>query len=149
MRTTFGSGAWVEHVPIQELKGKHKRDLGKVGKPVPVFTAGGDFDQAATMTGVDVMTWLAAKRDATWAMLIGDWSFELSVPEFDRASGEVSGAEAFGELPLDDFEELEALMEPFEEKLARSPDPKAREAATTTSSNGSSRASAARNSPQG
>ena len=146
MRTTFASGAWVEHLPIGELKGKHKRNLDKVGKPVPVFTPGGDFDQAATMSGIDVMSWQAAKRDAAWAMVIEKWSFGLPLPQFDAASGEVTGADAFGELPIDDFEELEELLAPFEDKLNRRPDPKG---ATTSSSNGSSRASGAHGSRRG
>lgn len=138
MRTTLESGAWIEHVPIQELKGKHKRGLDRVGKPQPIFTADGVFDQAATMSGVDVLTWMAAKQEALWAMLIGGWSFELPVPQFDWAAGTVAGGEAFGELPLEDFTALEALMEPFEVKLGRRPDPKARGAATISGSNGSS-----------
>lgn len=149
MRTTFESGAWIEHLPLQELKGKHKRNLDKVGKPVPVFTPGGDFDQGATMSGIDVMSWQAARRDATWAMVITGWSFELPVPVLDAASGEVSGADAYGELPIADFDELEALMAPFEEALSRRPDPKAPAAATITSSNGSSRASGAHGSRRG
>lgn len=135
MRTTFESGEWVEHLPVQELKGKHKRNLDKVGKPVPVFTERGDFDQAATMSGLDILTWQAAKRDAAWAMVISGWSYDLPVPVLDAASGEVSGAGAFGELPLGDFEELEALMAPFEEALSRRPDPKG---VITSASNGSS-----------
>lgn len=146
MRTTLESGAWIEHVPLQELKGKHKRDLDGVGKPKPVFDERGEFDQQATIGSLDVMTWMSAKRDALWAMVIEKWSFDLPLPLFDRASGEVENAESFGELPLEDFEEIEVLMEAFDEKLSRRPDPKG---TTTSASNGSSRASAARSSRTG
>lgn len=149
MRTTFESGAWVEHLPVQELKGKHKRDLDRVGKPRPVFGADGQPDIEATVSGLDVMGWVAGRRDAIWAMVLDAWSFDLPVPVFVRETGEVTGAEAYGELPLDDFEALEELMKPFEAKLERKPDPKAPGAATTTSSNGSSRASGARSSRKG
>lgn len=146
MRTTLKSGAWIEHVPIQDLKGKHKRDLDRVGKPQPVFSEDGELDQQATIGGLDVLTWLAAKKDALWAMVIEKWSYDLPLPQFDRASGEVENADSFGELPLEDFEEIEALMEDFEAKLSRRADPKA---AITSASNGSSRASAAHASPKG
>jgi hypothetical protein len=138
MRTTFTSGAWVEHVPIQDLKGKHKRNLERVGRPQPVFRDG-ELDREATMSGLDILSWQAAKRDAAWAMVVDGWSYDLPVPELGD-DGQVTDLDSFGELPLDDFGELEALMVPFEEKLARKPDPKG---VTTSSSNGSSRAKAA------
>ena len=141
MRSTFESGAWVEHIALQDLKGKHKRGLDRVGKPQPVFH-NGEFDQEATVSGMDVMGWQAARRDAVWAMVITAWSYGLPVPQAGD-DGQVDGAEAFGELPLDDLEELEELMAPFEAKLQRRPNPKAQAAAITTGSNGSSRVSGA------
>jgi hypothetical protein len=80
-------------------------------------------------------------------MVVEGWSYDLPVPELGD-DGQVTGLDSFGELPLDDFDELERLLAPFEEKLARKPDPKAPAAATTSSSNGSSRAKAAA-SPKG
>jgi hypothetical protein len=143
MRTTFTSGAWVEHVPIQDLKGKHKRDLARAGRPTPVYRDG-ELDKEATMSGLDVVTWLEARRDAAWAMIVEGWSYDLPVPELGY-DGLVADLTSFGELPLEDYEELERLMTPFIEKLTSSPDPKG---ATTSSSNGSSRAKAAA-SPKG
>ena len=140
MRTTLASGAWVEHLPVQELKGKHKRILDRVGKPTPVFTPDGGFDQAATISGLDVLGWQAARRDAIWAMVITAWSWDLPVPALGDA-GQVDGG-SFEELPLEDFEELEELLAPYEAKLQRKPDPKARAAGTISGSNGSSRAAA-------
>jgi hypothetical protein len=149
MRTTFESGAWVEHTPIQELRGKHKRNLDRVGKPqvtADAISDDGAVDVRALMSGIDIMSWQAAKRDAVWAMVIERWSYDLPVPVLEAASGEVTGADAFGELPLKDFEELEALLAPFEETLNQRPDPKG---ATTSASNGSSRASGAHGSRRG
>jgi hypothetical protein len=143
MRTTFTSGAWVEHVPIQELKGKHKRNLEPVGRPQSVYRDG-ELDKEATMSGLDITTWLQAKRDAIWAMVVEGWSYDLPVPELGD-DGQVTDLDSFGELPLDDFDELVALLTPYGEKLTRTPDPKG---ATTSSSNGSSRAKAAA-SPKG
>ena len=137
MRSTFTSGAWVEHTPIQELKGKHKRNLDRVGRPQPVYRDG-ELDREATMSGLDIHTWQEAKRDGVWAMVIDGWSYDLPVPEIGD-SGQIVNVDSFGEMPLDDLDELEALMKPFEEKLNRKPDPKG---TTISSSNGSSRASA-------
>jgi hypothetical protein len=147
MRTTLTSGAWIEHRPIQELKGADKRTLAKVGKPQVAVGPGGELDVQAMVAGMDVLGYVAGQQDATWALLIEAWSYDLPVPVLDKASGTVTGAEAFGEIPIDDFEELEALMAPFEKKLSRKPDPKAQAAAITTASNGVSRASAVPPSP--
>jgi hypothetical protein len=91
------------------------------------------------MSGLDITTWLQAKRDAIWAMVVEGWSYDLPVPELS-ADGQVTDLDSFGELPLDDFDELAALLTPYAEKLTRTPDPKG---VTTSSSNGSSRAKAA------
>ena len=138
MRTTLTSGAWVEHRPIQDLKGADKRALARIGKPEVVLTPSGEPDLGSMLGGMDIMTWVADQQDAVWALAITAWSWEHPVPAFDGAG--VTGVEVFGELPLDDYEELETLFAPFLAKLTRKPDPKG---TTTSSSNGSSRASGA------
>lgn len=144
MRTTLTSGAWVEHRPIQDLKGADKRALARIGKPEVVLTPSGEPDLGSMLGGMDIMTWVSDQQDAVWALAITAWSWELPVPAFD--GGQVTGVEVFGELPLDDYEELETLFAPFLAKLTRKPDPKG---TTTSSSNGSSRASAAPGSLKG
>jgi hypothetical protein len=140
MRTTLESGAWIEHVPIGELKGKHKRALERAGKPVlggDSISDEGKVDVRALVSGMDISSWMAAKQDALWAVLIDAWSYDLPVPELEGDA--IVSADSLGELPLDDYEEIERLFEPYAAKLARRPDPKT---STTSSSNGSSRASA-------
>jgi hypothetical protein len=151
MRTTLESGAWIEHTPIQDLKGGHKRALSRAGKARMNIEVDGDgkVDVARAMSGMDFAGIGAATQDALWALLIEKWSYDMPVPELDRASGALEGGDAFDELPLEDFDEIEALFEPFMARLRRKPDPKAKAAATTTASNGSSRASAAHGSPTG
>lgn len=138
MRTTLESGAWIDHVPIQDLRFGHKRKLDRHTKlTVPSGAVGEDgaVDMDAIMGAVDMVEFSAAKQDALWALVIEKWSFDLPVPEL--AGGEVENAESFDELPLDDAEEIEALFAPFAAKLAKRPNPKG---ATTSASNGSSRA---------
>lgn len=140
MRTTLESGAWIEHVPVQDLKGKHKRLIDRTTRlSVPDGAVGDDgkVDVGAVMGSVDMVAFGAAKQDALWALLIDKWSFDLPVPEL--VGSEVENAEAFGELPLDDYEAVTELFAPFAEKLARRPDPKG---ATTSASSGLSRAAA-------
>jgi hypothetical protein len=144
MRTTLESGAWVEHTPIQDLVSGHRRKLSRAGKSHlhgSVLDAEGNVNVGAMLAGTDISSWLAAKQDALWALLITGWSYDLPVPELDSEG--VSGGESFDAIPLADYDEIEALFEPFAAKLNRQPDPKAQAAATTTASNGSSRASAA------
>jgi len=146
MRTTLTSGAWIEHTPIQDLKGGHKRALDRVGKPrlgEGALGADGQFNIGAAIAGMDITSFSALRRDALLALIITGWSYEMAVPELDKAAGEVTGADSFDDIPLDDYEELEKFIEPFAAKLSRRPDPKAKGAAITTASNGSSRASAA------
>ena len=153
MRTTLESGAWVEHTPIQELKGVHRRKLERAGKP-PVSSAAiddnGHVNVGALMAGMDFGAIGAIKRDALWALLIERWSYDFAVPQLEETDdGLVAVGDGFDRLPLDDYDDIEALFEPYSKKLNRRPNPKARGAATTTASNGPSRASAAPGSPTG
>lgn len=149
MRTTLESGAWIEHVPVGELKGAHKRAMNRVAKPSVspgAIDDEGGVDVRELVAGMDIGAWMEDRQDALWAMLITAWSYDLPVPELDKAAGVVTGADAFGELPLDDYEEIGRTLAPHAEKLARTPDPKS---STTSASNGSSRGSAARGSRTG
>lgn len=142
MRTTLESGAWVEHLPVQDLRYGHKRALERAGKLAlgpGVVDEDGQVDMAAVVAGLDVKGLSAARQDALWAMVITGWSYDLPVPQLDKASGTVTGAEAFDDLPLGDAEEIEMLLQPFAEKLGRRPDPKS---SITSGSNGSPRAAA-------
>ena len=142
VRTTLESGAWVEHVPIQDIKGKHIRDYARAGKgridPAAVDDDG-QVDARALVAGLDLGEAQQDKHDALWAIVLVSWSYEFPVPKFDRGSGETAGAEVLDEIPGDDYQEIDALLVPFAKKLTAAPRPKE---VTTSASNGSSKARA-------
>jgi hypothetical protein len=149
VRTDLESGAWIEHVPVQDLRYGHKRALDRaVRYNVPAGAVDDEFnvDVAGLLAGFDISGMRASREEALFALLITAWSYELPVPELDKASGIVTGAEAIDELPIDDAEEIGRILAPHAEKLGRRPDPKG---STTSSSNGSSRANAGRGPRQG
>ena len=138
MKTTLESGAWVEHRPIQDLKAKDKDAVSLSVKMAIPVTEDGEIDrsQGLLMTGAMQL----AARNAVLARVITGWSYEAPVPQFEAS--EVHNADSIDEIPIDDFNEIEELLAPYLAKLRQKPNPKAQTAATTTSSNGSSRASA-------
>lgn len=145
MRTTLESGAWIEHIPVQDLKGKQIRDYARAAKSHigrDAVDEEGNVDVRTIVEQTDLGEKQQARHDALLAIVISAWSYDLKVPVFDRGSGETSGAEVLDEIPGDDYREIDEFLEPFEKKLTAKPNPKAREAATTTGSNGVSRASA-------
>lgn len=143
MRTELESGAWVEYIPIQALKYKHKRVLERAAKMSIAPEAVGDDGSISVrelVANMDLAQWVATRQDALWALLIIEWSFDVPVPVIDEETGTVAGIGAAGEIPLDDALEIEQLLAPHAEKLTRKPDPKN---SITSGSNGSSRARAA------
>lgn len=141
MRTTLESGAWIEHVPIQDVKGKHIRAYRRalsLHVPGEAVDDDGDIDRRALVTSMDLAERREAKGDAVAAVILTAWSFDVPVPALDGYS--VVNGDSLGELPADDLIELEHLLEPFAAKLDDKPSPKG---ATTSASNGSSRARAA------
>jgi len=142
MRTTLESGAWIEHIPIQDIKGKHIRDYARAGKPgigAEMVDDEGQLNTRALIEGMDLGRWQEQKHDALWAIVISAWSYEFPVPVFDRGSGETSGAEVLEEIPGDDYREIDVLLRKFASKLADKPNPKE---VTTSASNGLSPARA-------
>jgi hypothetical protein len=143
MRTTLESGAWVEHVPIQDLKGRHIRDYARAGKSHIDGSAvddEGTIDVRAIVTSTDIAEQQETKHDALWAICITGWSFDgLQVPKFDRGEGKAIGAEVLDEIPAADYAQIDELLEPFAAKLSAKPRPKV---TTTSASNGSSPAKA-------
>jgi hypothetical protein len=152
MRTELESGAWAEHRPLGDLKGKDKDAVVRSAR----FALGtiGALDEAALEAAVteaishmDPREFAIAQRYACWGRLLTAWSFGLPVPVCEN-DGHLVNGDSFGELPLDDFDELEALFAPYLVKLTRRPDPKGSPSGTTSSSSNSSRAKAA-GSPKG
>lgn len=146
MKSELPSG-WVEHCPLAALKGRDKDVVARIvaaqlpaaeGQQLP------GLDRAASIR-IGVL-----QRDAVWAQVLTGWSYDLPLPHITGEHGaeEIAGRDSIGELPLDDFEALGALLAPYVVKLTRAPDPKGHLTVTTSSSNGSSRAKAG-NSPTG
>lgn len=142
MRSDLPSGGHVEYVPIQDLKGKHIRDYQRVAKmrmSRDDVDDDGEVDVGGLVERMDLAEMDEARHDALWAMLIESWSFDFPVPKFDRASGTVSGAEVLEGIDADDYAEIDTILDPHAKKLRRRPN---RKGATTSGSNGSSRAKA-------
>ena len=142
MKTTFESGAWVEHRLIQDMVAKDKDAVSLSVKMAIPITEDGEIDrsQGLLMSGAMQL----AARNAVIARVITAWSYVAPVPYFEAQ--EVHDAESIDGIPIDDFNELEALIAPYLDKLRQRPNPKA---TTTTKSSTSSRANGARVSPTG
>ena len=158
MRTDLESGAWIEHRPIQELKGKDRDAIMRSGRfafslPAQLDQAGIQAAVAEAASNVGPHEFGITYRNATWGRVLTAWSFTgddgapLPLPATEN-DGHVVNAGSIGELPLDDFAALEDLFAPYVAKLLRQPDPKGSPSGTTSSSNGSPRARAT-GSPKG
>lgn len=142
MRTTLESGAWIEHIPIQDIKGKHIRDYARAGKGQvnpDAVDEDGQVDAKVLVTSMDLGEAQEEKHDALWAIVITGWSYDFPVLKFDRGSGETAGAEVLDEFPGDDYQEIDLLLQPFAKKLTAKPRPKG---VITSASNGSSKGAA-------
>jgi hypothetical protein len=141
MRHDLPSGAWAEVRPVQALKGKDKDRFDLAVRMQLPRDADGNLDaDRAISTGTD---WRVIKRDAAIACFVTAWSFTgddgepLPVPGLDD-HGVITHRESIGDYPLDDATALAGLLAPLLAKL-EPPDPKE---ATTSASNGRSRAKA-------
>lgn len=141
MRHDLESGAWVDMTPVGELRGKDRDRYDKAVRFQLPVTEGGDFDVirgVAERVGIGEL-----RRNAAMACFITAWSFvrkdgePLPVPGLDEL-GAVAHLEVIGDYPIDDEDEIEALIAPYVAKLRR-PDPKE---TTTSSLNGRSKARA-------
>lgn len=138
MRADLKSGAWIEHLPVSDLKARHKDIMsGTVRMELPPGDTGEASDDPAVRRARAVAE--LRLRDARWAVLITAWSFELPVPEWDDDTFTVTARESVGEIPAGDYDDIEEILTPHSLVLLRRPDPKG---ATTSSSNGSSPARA-------
>lgn len=156
MRHTFESGQWIDVLPIQALRAKHKDAVDAAVKMYVAFDEKGQPDLSSMPITMSVAK---AQRNVLMSILISAWSFNssmtdpdtgepvpgteipLPVPVWhaDGAQGLIEGEDSFGEIEIDDFNELELFFAPYLEKLRRRPDPKG---TTTDDSRGTSRARA-------
>ena len=142
MRTTLESGAWIEHVPVQDIKGKHIRAMERVAKMRMTrddVDDEGQVDVGGLIERMDLSDMDQARHDALWALLIEKWSYDFPVPQLEIASGIVTGAEVLDDLPGGDYQEIDEVLAPHGRKIRNRPN---RSGGTTSASNGSSRAKA-------
>lgn len=142
MRTTLESGAWIEHVPVQDIKGKHIRAMQRVAKmrmSRDDVDDDGEVDVGGLIERMDLADMDEARHDALWALLITGWSYDFPVPQLEVASGIVTGAEVLDEIPGSDYQEIDEALAPHGRKIRNRPN---RSGGTTSASNGSSRAKA-------
>ena len=145
VRHDLTSGAWVEVRPIGELKRNDKIAVQRLQfEGIPMNDGDIDWHAGALMpggAGAINVRFGENRRNTAIALVVTAWSFDgIEVPQV--RDGCLIGGDGIGELPLDDYDELEALIDPYIEKLTKAPDPKAPAAATTSSSNGRSSAKA-------
>lgn len=145
MRHELPSGGWVDILGPADLKGLHRdRFEVAVRHQIPLSDAG-DLDLARMLA--DRVSMDELRRNAALAVAVTAWSYTgadgepLPVPAWD--GHQLTGADSIGDYPLGDTDVIDALAADLVAKLRR-PDPKA---ATTSASNGGSKASA-RNSPK-
>lgn len=139
MRSDLPSGAHVEYTPVQDLKGKHIRAMQRVAKmrmSRDDVDDDGEVDVGGLVERMDLADMDEARHDALWALLITGWSFPFPVPQLDRASGTVTGAEVMDEIDAEDYAAIDEILDPHAKKIRRKPNPKK---ATTSASNGSSK----------
>lgn len=138
MRHTFGTGEWVEVIPLTDLRIKHKKRLYAATNAIVPMTVEGDFDPKAVVERHGSWQAYSALRDSTQlaaliALVVTAWSWDVPVPQI--ADGALIHAESADEVPL----EMEDLLSPYLTRLTRDPDPKE---VTSFASNGSSPAKA-------
>lgn len=126
MRIDLPSGGWVDVIPIQDLKGKHRSKLNAcVNTGVP-YTEDADLDRVK----IDAMpggypafneAWKARRQALTAAIVITAWSYDpLPIPSIDEGTRDVVNAASMDEVGLDVFD----AIEPHLRKLSRDPNPK-------------------------
>lgn len=135
MHIDLKSGNWIEIVPVSGLKAKHKDAFEGAPKLFITLDDQGNPDLSKMPLS---MTIAIVQRHALLASILSGWSFTqddgspLPVPRWTRDDA-VSSLDAFGEIPLDDWNEIEDLLKPYLAKVQRQPDPKE---TTTGSSTG-------------
>lgn len=157
MRHTFESGQWIDVLPVQGLKAKHKDAAEAAIKLYVAFDDKGNPDLSNMPFSMSIAK---ARRNVIMAMCLNNWSYTsadmdsegapvegtevpLPVPIWhaDGAQGFIEHEDSLGEIGIDDFIDLEAFFAPYLAKTQRRPDPKG---TTTEDSSGTSRAKGSR-----
>lgn len=143
MRITFESGGWVEVIPPQNLKMKHRDTYKELVYSETPLDAEGNADKALIETWPGgwpkyVRTWTRLRDALVAAIILTGWSYGDVRPAISEDGTQLLNRESLGEADLEFMDVIEMYLEQF----TREPDPKARVVATTTSSNGRSKAKA-------
>lgn len=150
MRHTLKSGNWIEILPIQALKAKHRDRTDGAVKLYVQFDSEGNPDLSNMPLSMTLNT---VRRNALMAQIITAWSFVLAdyddegnvkegsaaslpVPYWNGDTQEIVYEASYGEIDIDDMADLEDILAPYMEKLQRRPNPKE---TTTESSSGTSK----------
>lgn len=140
MRHTLTSGEWIDVLPISGLKAKHK---DAVEAAIKMYVSIDENGKPEMKDMPFTMSIPKAQRNVLMAMCISAWSFTiedgaaLPVPQWhaDGDMGLIENEDSFGEIGIDDFNEIEEWFEPYLAKTRRRPDPKG---TTTANSSGTS-----------
>jgi len=139
VRHTFGTGEWVELIPLADLRIKHKRKFLAVTNAIVPLDAEGSYDPAAVISQYGgwqayEALYSSTRLAALAALVVAAWCWDVPVPQI--TDGALVNAESVDEAGL----ELEDLLAPYLTRITRAPDPKE---VTSSSSNGASPAKAA------
>jgi hypothetical protein len=125
MHVDLMSGHSIDITPLSGLKAKHRDAYEGAPKIYMKFDDDGNPDLSDMPLS---MSLAKLQRNALLATLISAWTFTddngaaLPVPKW--ADNEIANDWAFGEIPLDDFNEIEDLLKSYLAKVTRKPDPK-------------------------
>lgn len=144
MRHDLESGAWIDLRPVQDLKSRD-RDVWDDAHDQAMGITATVSDGAIDIQRVPVTPSMLHRmpRHALLCRLLNGWSYDLPLP---RWAGGIENEESLAELPLDDEDEIGALLEPYVARVLARPDPKGRHGATTTKSGSGSSATRPRGS---
>jgi hypothetical protein len=125
MHQDLASGHSIDIVPLSGLKAKHRDAFEGAPKLYIKFAEDGTPDLSNMPIS---MTIGKVQKYGLMAALISDWSFtdeaEIKLPVPRWTGDEIENVDSFGEIPIDDMNELDDLLAPYLDKVRRKPDPK-------------------------
>jgi hypothetical protein len=140
MRVTFESGNWVEmRSPAELMSGD--RSAMHAATEIPVsskqLNAASKGDNSILGDITFSMGMVEDQQYAVLSRLISAWSYDFPIPRLDETTtptGKPAFEDSLRQIPIDDWDEIDAAVAPHMAKLRKGPKGKA-----TSSSNGSSR----------
>jgi len=129
MHVDLKSGHSIEITPVAGLKAKHRDAYEGAPKIYMKFNEKGEPDMSDMPLS---MSLAKLQRNALLATLISAWTFRvddedvnsplLPVPKWTGV--DIENDESFGEIGLEDFDQIEDILKPYLAKVVRKPDPK-------------------------